>query len=148
MHRRKIESIYSVPSTWEKILYFLEKSNSSLKFVRQINSGGELLSSKIVTKMQKFFPKAKIFNFYGPTEFTINSTFIFINKNKIKHNHQIKDKENNITIGQPLPNINYKIEKKNKFDRYGELMLSGPHTKGYINSVKIISNLSVQKNIT
>ena len=137
LHRRKIESIYSVPSTWEKILYFLEKSNSSLKFVRQINSGGELLSSKIVTKMQKFFPKAKIFNFYGPTEFTINSTFIFINKNKIKHNHQIKDKENNITIGQPLPNINYKIEKKNKFDRYGELMLSGPQLmKGYINSSK------------
>ena len=107
-----------------------------MKFVRQINSGGELLSSKIVTKMQKFFPKAKIFNFYETTEFTINSTFIFINKNKIKQIIKLRIKKN-ITIGQPLPNINYKIEKKNKFDRYGELMLSGPQLmKGYINSSK------------
>jgi D-alanine--poly(phosphoribitol) ligase subunit 1 len=136
MTRRKVEAIYSVPSTWEKIIYLIESRKIKINFLKYLNSGGELLNINLINKMRKYFPRAKITNFYGPTEFTVNATFLEIEQKLIK-SKKIIDEYGNLSIGKPLPNTKVKILKKNSSDQYGELLLSGPQImKGYINSKK------------
>ena len=128
----KIESIYCVPSTWEKIIKIWnlmdDKQNN---FIKQINSGGEILTYDLFKGLEKFSPKSKKYNFYGPTEFTINTHYQKLeNKKKLFHN-------NNATIGKLFANISYKIVKNKKSDKFGELLLCGQQmTHGYINSIK------------
>lgn len=131
---RKVEAIYAVPSTWEKIIYLIEKRKIKINSLKYLNSGGELLNIKLVKKMKKYFPKAKIINFYGPTEFTINATWLEVSEKLLK-NKSILDEHGNLSIGKPLPNVKIKILKKDASDYYGELYLNGPQImKGYINS--------------
>ena len=77
-------------------------------------------------EIQKLIKNVDIYNFYGPTEFTINSFF-----------HKIKKKFNynkNIPIGKPIPGIKFILEKKTGLDEQ-ELFLSGAQLMlGYINS--------------
>ena len=88
LEERKAESIYVVPSTLEKIINFLGKyKNVNLKHLKQLNCGGEILSYNLLKKIKKKIPKAKIYNFYGPTEFTINATCYKVDiKKKTKKN--------------------------------------------------------------
>ena len=133
LEKRKVESIYAVPTAWQNII-----SSGTLigkkkfPFIKQINSGGETLSKDLVKKLQKFAPNAKIYNFYGPTEFTINS-----------HTSEIKNKKNlfykgNATIGKCLRGVNYELINKRKLKNNiieGELVLTGKQLmEGYINS--------------
>lgn len=140
LEKRKIQSIYAVPTMWEKIILMAEQFKKKYEFVKNINCGGEILTKTLFEKILKIFPKAKIINFYGPTEFTINSTFCVLNK-KISKN--LIDKNNNISIGKPLKGVTIKIKNGNK-KNYGELLLSGKQNMlGYINSnvnKKIIIN--------
>lgn len=144
MMRRKVEAIYSVPSTWEKIIYLIENRKMKIHFLKYLNSGGELLNIRLVKKMKKYFPKSKIINFYGPTEFTINATFLEIDQ-KLLNSKKIIDEFGNISIGKPLPNTKIKILKKNPSDQYGELLLGGSQImKGYIN-IKKNFKMNIQK---
>ena len=132
LEKRKTESIYAVPTAWQNIIETGKKINKKkFLFIKQINSGGETLSKSLYLRLKKFAPNAKIFNFYGPTEFTINS-----------HNSEIKLKNDyfyrgNATIGSCLYGVNYKLLNpiyfKNKI--IGELALSGKQLmEGYVNS--------------
>lgn len=127
INSRKAESIYVVPSTLNKIIEFSKKIGiSHFKSVRQINSGGEELKPQTVTQIKKIFKNIKFFNFYGPTEFTINSTCFELNLAK-------KYKE--IPMGKPLPGVKCLIvDKKNIESSKGELLLSGQQRMlGYVN---------------
>ena len=140
LEKRKTQSIYAVPTMWEKIVLIAEQFKKRYNFVKNINSGGEILSKTLCDRILKVFPKALIINFYGPTEFTINATFCIVNKNL---NKNLTDQNNNISIGKPLKNVKIKIQTKNN-KNYGELLLSGNQNMlGYINSnlnKKIIIN--------
>ena len=99
-------------------------------FIKQINSGGELLLEVYIKRLKKFAPKSKIYNFYGPTEFTINS-----------HCTEILDKKKlflngNATIGKALPDVKTKFLYNHKVNnKFGELLLSGNQIMdGYVNS--------------
>ncbi len=128
LENRRVESVYAVPSMWENICFFANMQNKKYSFIKQINSGGEIFSYQLFKKIKKMAPKAKIFNFYGPTEFTINSTCSELTSKKLSKNELI-DENLNFTIGQPLPGVKIKILKN------GELLLSGnQHMQGYINS--------------
>jgi long-subunit acyl-CoA synthetase (AMP-forming) len=127
IEKRKIESIYVVPSTLKKIIQFANKyKDFKINSLKQINCGGEILEQKNVREIQKLIKNVDIYNFYGPTEFTINSFF-----------HKIKKKFNynkNIPIGKPIPGIKFILEKKTGLDEQ-ELFLSGAQLMlGYINS--------------
>lgn len=131
LENRKIESIYAVPSAWKQILSTgnLFKKNK-FKFIKQINSGGELLTFNLFKNLKKFAPKAKIYNFYGPTEFTINSHCGEINNSK-------DFLKGSATIGKCLPGTNFYLINKRKEKNLvlGELALSGNQImSGYINS--------------
>ena len=76
--------------------------------VKQINCGGEKLSIALINDTRKIFKDVKIYNFYGPTEFTVNSTFYALNKSK-----SLKE----IPIGKVLPGIEYIIKKEKNSNR-------------------------------
>lgn len=139
---KKIESIYAVPTLWEKIILICKNLHLKFNFVKNINSGGEIFKLRQYKSLKKIFPMANFINFYGPTEFTINATFCFINKQNIKY---LIDSHNNFSIGKPLNNVKVKIIKNSRKNNWGELALSGNQLMlGYSNSdnknVKKIEN--------
>ena len=131
MNLHKPEAIYAVPTTWRKIIDIGKKlSKHSFKFVKQINSGGEALHKSLVKDLFKFFPKSKILNLYGPTEFTVNVTHFYVTK-KNYINYDI------MPIGKKLKNVNLLI-KRDKIKAQGELLISGRQQMiGYLNNVKV-----------
>lgn len=128
LEERKAESIYVVPSTLEKFIDILKRfKNINLDHLKQLNCGGEILPFNLVKKISKKIPNAKIFNFYGPTEFTINSTYFEVKKNM--------SQKTTIPIGKPLPGNKYYIKTNKKKNRdFGELYLTGKQKMlGYVN---------------
>ena len=99
LEERKAESIYVVPSTLEKIINFLGSYKTiNLKHLKQLNCGGEILFYNLLKKIKNKIPNAKIYNFYGPTEFTINATCYEVDMKK--------KQSKTIPIGKLLPEIN------------------------------------------
>eukprot|EP00833_Pecoramyces_ruminatium_P001157 jgi/Orpsp1_1/1175189/evm.model.c7180000052945.1 len=122
----EIDFIKATP-TRIKLLIENGSFRKALKNVKSIGLGGEELSIKLCKKI-KMYSDCKIYNEYGPTECTINST--------------IKDASNNktekITIGKPL--CNSKIYILNKYKNpvpigvEGEIYIGGYGVgKGYLN---------------
>lgn len=129
LSKYKINSLYVVPSTLRKIVHFFQNNKDyNLLNTTQINCGGEELQYKLVKDAKKIFKKADFYNFYGPTEFTINSTYHKINLKRVYNSETIP-------IGKPLPNIKYIIKKNKNNDKYGELLLNGHQLMhGYTNA--------------
>tara|TARA_B110000259_G_scaffold156796_1_gene178486 strand:+ start:147 stop:1553 length:1407 start_codon:yes stop_codon:yes gene_type:complete len=120
IEENKAESIYLVPSAIDKLLEFSKKIKiNNLNSIKQINLGGEMFSVNLLSKIKKFFRGAKIYNFYGPTEFTVN---VFC------HEINLKKKYKEIPIGKPLAGISTLIKN-------GELYLHGKQKMlGYVNN--------------
>lgn len=131
LEKRRVESIYAVPTAWKNIIKTGSLMNKKkFSFIKQINSGGELFTKSLYKKIKKFAPKSKIYNFYGPTEFTINSHCAEISgKKKLFLN-------GNATIGKALPDVDSKfLYNHNINNKFGELLLSGNQIMdGYVNS--------------
>lgn len=123
---RNVESIYLVPTTLKRLILLVKKLDLSfVSSVKQINSGGEKLSVSLVNEARKIFKGVKIYNFYGPTEFTVNSTIHALHKNE-----RLKE----IPIGKVLPGVKYLIKKEKKNSDRGELLLAGKQLmRGYLN---------------
>ena len=130
LEKRKIESVYAVPSAWNAILYYAIAEKKDYSFIKYINSGGEILNLQLYKKIKKIAPHSIVHNFYGPTEFTINTHYQKVeNKKNLFHN-------NIATVGKLFSNISYKLVKNKKEDKFGELLLNGHQmTQGYINSI-------------
>jgi len=123
--RRNVESIYLVPTTLKRLILLVKKLNLSfVSSVKQVNCGGEKLSVALINDTRKIFKDIKIYNFYGPTEFTVNSTFY-----ALKNSKSLKE----IPIGKVLPGVKYLIKKEKNSNR-GELFLAGKQLMaGYLN---------------
>ena len=115
----KVESIYLVPSALDKFLDFSKKVGiNNLKSIKQINLGGERFNVELLAKIKKYLQPIKVYNFYGPTEFTVNS---------MCHEVNMKRKYEEIPIGKPLPGVFTKLKNN-------ELYLSGNQKMlGYVN---------------
>ncbi|MPY86021.1 MAG: AMP-binding protein [Actinophytocola sp.] len=64
--------------------------------VRYVCSGGETLSNNLLARLFRTFPRARIFNFYGPTEASIDATY---------WECKSPTESNRIPIGVPIPNV-------------------------------------------
>ncbi|OEK08543.1 AMP-dependent synthetase [Flavivirga aquatica] len=100
--------------------------------VRYCSFGGGALYNDIIEDWSKCIPNSKTFNYYGPTENTIYSSYYKLNKNSSLN----KTHNGVITIGQPLNNVLYTIVDKSNQEipigESGELVLaSGQLTPGY-----------------
>ncbi len=119
-----VEMMQTTPSRMQLILLD-EKSNVTLRNVKEIMIGGEPLSPALL-KSIKAVTSARIYNMYGPTETTVWSTV-----KELTH-------EEKITIGRPIANTQVYILDKNgypvTFGVTGELCIAGDGlARGYYN---------------
>lgn len=100
------------------------------RYVNKLLVGGDILSIKHVNRLIKMCPNVNIYDAYGPSENTTNSTTYCINKKIVKKA---------IPIGKPISNSYcYVLDKKNRLLPYGvegQLCVSGDGlAEGYINN--------------
>ncbi|MEL6557228.1 MAG: amino acid adenylation domain-containing protein [Bacteroidota bacterium] len=98
--------------------------------VRLISFGGDQLESELLDAFRDY--KVQIFNAYGPTEYTVNTTLADLTS------------ENVVTIGKPIDNTyTYILDKYLKpvpVLSHGELYISGAGiAKGYLNQEELTS---------
>ena len=120
------------------ILHYLKPYFKSIQLnsLRYNTLGGDSLNKNIILEWQKCVPNAKIYNFYGPTEATINTFYYKID------NQNTKNENNIIAIGKPFGDTKAIIIDKNNqiinTQKKGELCLAGKQISiGYINNSEL-----------
>lgn len=92
---------------------------------------GETLPHTLAFTLHEDFPAAIVYNTYGPTEATVATTLVEITK-------EILDKYNPLPVGYPKPDCEIFIEKENKEDNEGEIIIVGEHVSmGYFNNEEL-----------
>lgn len=124
----------TVLSLVPSIIHYLRPYFSEINApqVRYCSFGGGALYNNIIDDWHKCLPNSKIFNYYGPTENTIYSSYYTINKDCTLN----KTYNDIISIGKPLNNTTYIIidgtNNEVNEGETGELALSsGQLTPGY-----------------
>lgn len=105
---------------------------SCIRDFREIGMGGDVLSEKLLARVQEL-TRARIINFYGPTEITVCATYIDVSDAKVP------------SIGKPMPNVRTYIldEHKNPvpIGVPGELYIGGPGvSRGYLNKAELTAD--------
>lgn len=115
------------PITWVKstpsLLACLRPFFSSfhLPGIKHFHFGGEALPADMVTEWRRCVPNAEISNGYGPTETTVTATFF-----KCPPGEPLKEKNNVVSIGQPLKGVEINIQKTTDGkEATGELYIGG-----------------------
>lgn len=126
---QKLTVLTMVPSIINYLRPYFSEINAP--DVRYCSFGGGALHSDIAKEWSDCLPNCKIFNYYGPTEFTVYSGFYPYNKETHVKNHN-----GIIAIGTPQKNTVYLIVNENNEEVdenvTGELCLGGPQiTLGY-----------------
>ncbi len=123
-----------VPSIINYLRPYFPEINA--KSVRYCSFGGGALHDDIAKEWSNCLPNCKIFNYYGPTEFTVYSGFYPYDKDT-----HTKAYNGVISIGKPQKDTLYLVVNKNNEEvaigEAGELCLAGPQiTPGYWNNDK------------
>lgn len=123
-------SILNLPPAFGHTIqhYSDNEKDRFFSFVRLISFGGDQLESEVLDAFRSY--KVQIFNAYGPTEYTVNTTLADLTN------------ENEVTIGKPIPNTYTYILDKNMKPvpvlAHGELFISGAGlAKGYLNQEEL-----------
>lgn len=91
--------------------------------------GGENLTSKVLGQIYRASPSSTVYNVYGPTEATVDSTFYKCGRKDIELSR--------IPIGKPIYNVEVKIKNDNQIcgiGQIGEIVISGEGLSlGYTN---------------
>lgn len=113
-----INSWVSTPSFIEMCSIYGEFNFNLLPNLSKIILAGEVLTKKLVEKLNKKFPKAKIINGYGPSEITILTTACEITK-------EMLNESDNLPIGKVIEEATYWIDKQGHSleDDEGELVV-------------------------
>jgi amino acid adenylation domain-containing protein len=126
---QKLTVLTMVPSIINYLRPYFSEINAT--DVRYCSFGGGALHSDIAKEWSECLPNCKIFNYYGPTEFTVYSGFYPYHK----ETHQ-KAHNGIIAIGKPQKDTLYLVVDQNNqevpLNITGELCLGGPQiTPGY-----------------
>ncbi|MBP2832008.1 AMP-binding protein [Aquimarina sp. U1-2] len=126
---KKLTVLTMVPSIINYLRPYFSEINAP--DVRYCSFGGGALHSDIAKEWSACLPNSKIFNYYGPTEFTVYSGFY-------PYHPETHTKAHNgvIAIGTPQKNTSYLVvdvnNKEVPLGTPGELCLAGPQmTPGY-----------------
>ncbi|MBQ6908938.1 MAG: AMP-binding protein, partial [Synergistaceae bacterium] len=116
MKETKTDLFQATPS---RLLTLLESQDfrEALSQCKVIICAGEKYPQHLLNKLQTEYPKARIFNTYGPTEITVSS-----NIRELTH-------DDAVTVGRPLPNVKEFIVDSDgnelPFGVVGELYIGG-----------------------
>ncbi|CAF1082413.1 unnamed protein product [Adineta steineri] len=122
LNGKQVSYLSCVPSYADILLEFLQShSISSLSSMRTVAVGGEASTVQLIDKLYTYLPQdGFVWNGYGPSETTVDSTIYVIGRNI----HMIS-----IPMGRPL--LNYRCMIMNEYlqpsitDEEGELFLGG-----------------------
>ena len=108
--------------------YSATEKKKFFEMVRLISFGGDQLEAELIDAFRNY--NVQIFNAYGPTEYTVNTTLADLTK------------ENAVTIGKPIDNTYTYILDKNLKPvpvlSHGELFISGAGiARGYLNQEEL-----------
>jgi D-alanine--poly(phosphoribitol) ligase subunit 1 len=112
--------------------------------IRKFWLAGETLAPEIATGLMKRFPKAELWNAYGPTEATVVTTSVQITAEMIT-------KYNPLPIGYPMPGSQILIHdregKSVAAGERGEIIIVGPNVSiGYINRPDLTARVFFELN--
>ncbi|WP_025739891.1 AMP-binding protein [Aquimarina pacifica] len=129
IEEQKLTVLTMVPSIINYLRPYFSEINAT--DVRYCSFGGGALYKDIAKEWSACLPNSKIFNYYGPTEFTVYSGFYPYHKDT----HQ-KAYNGIIAIGTPQKDTSYLIVNEDNeevaINVMGELCLAGPQiTPGY-----------------
>ncbi len=129
INKHKLTVLTMVPS----IINYLKPYFSEIHApeVRYCSFGGGALYSDIVSEWSNCIPNCQIFNYYGPTEYTVYSGYY-----AYQNSFAEKDYNGIISIGKPLTNVQYIVVDEKNIEVpcgvTGELCLGGAQlTPGY-----------------
>ncbi|MBW1296536.1 AMP-binding protein [Aquimarina litoralis] len=129
INEEKLTVLTMVPSIINYLRPYFGEINAP--DVRYCSFGGGALHSDIAKEWSDCLPNCKIFNYYGPTEFTVYSGFYPYHKETATKSHN-----GIIAIGTPQKDTLYLVVNENNEEvpvgETGELCLGGPQiTPGY-----------------
>jgi len=112
-------SVLNISVSAFRILQNYLIKHENFKFLKIVMSGGMPMTKQIVNQYKKFFPNAKIINFYGCTE----------NSPRISHFHinsYTKNNQSYFPVGKALEGVKIKINRlKNYNSKTGLVFISG-----------------------
>ncbi len=119
-------------------------SEAMLPHIRKFWFCGETLAPEVVAGLLKRFPKAEVWNTYGPTEATVATTSIQITE-------EVLAKYQPLPVGRAKPGTQVVVHDKAgqpvTGGERGEIVIAGPNVSvGYINQAALNSNAFFELN--
>ena len=137
IEKNKITKLNAPPALLNEIVRHFNENKISIdsSSLKHLVSGGDKLSTSIAEQCLKLFPNTLLHNTYGPTECTIDSTHLVMDKDF---------KSEVMTIGYPIPNTQvYILDNNEKLlpkAAIGEICIGGDGlAKGYLNRPDLTS---------
>lgn len=127
----EVTSLQCVPTLLKALLSYSEFL--SCDSLMEVYCGGEALTKKLALEFKKYLAPRHLVNLYGPTECTINASYLAVDLNNLETYPDI------IPIGIPVKNTNLLIlndsGKPAKKNEVGEICISGAQlSPGYHNN--------------
>ena len=128
--RSHVTTWVSTPSFAQMCLVETTFRDTMLPHVRRFLFCGETLSPQTAARLRERFPRADIWNMYGPTEATVATTSLLINAEVL---HQYSP----LPVGRPMPGTQVTIVdqagKPVPPGERGEILIAGPNVSpGYL----------------
>jgi D-alanine--poly(phosphoribitol) ligase subunit 1 len=128
--RSKITTWVSTPSFAQMCLVEATFGEAMLPHARRFLFCGETLAWQTAARLRERFPRAEIWNMYGPTEATVATTSVLINDEVL---HQYSP----LPVGRPMPGTQLAIVdqagKPVSPGERGEILIAGPNVSpGYL----------------
>jgi D-alanine--poly(phosphoribitol) ligase subunit 1 len=142
--RSKVTVWVSTPSFARLCLMDSNFNESMLPHVRKFWFCGETLAPEIAASLLERFPKAEVWNTYGPTEAAVATTSIQITKDVIA-------KYRPLPVGKPKPGTVVEVHAQDgrttAGGERGEIIIAGPNVSvGYVNQAEATAKAFFQLN--
>jgi D-alanine--poly(phosphoribitol) ligase subunit 1 len=128
----------STPSFAQMCLFEEKFAEPMLPRLRRFLFCGETLTAQTAAQLLKRFPKAQLWNMYGPTEATVATTSIRIDP-------AILEQYSPLPVGRVMPGTEIFLESKNDHsgsaNERGEIIIAGPNVSpGYVGRPDLTAN--------
>lgn len=132
LSQHSITTIYTTPTIYSLLIEYGFPEKYNLSSLKNVLCAGEVLSGKLAESLKNIFPKASIYNLYGPTETNVCTFY------KLDHREKYSSKE--VPIGKVCAGYVAKLnptseflEKEIKNEKVSLLNVKGPGLmKGYL----------------
>lgn len=131
----RVQNWVSTPSFAQMCLAERKFGATMLNDVQRFLFCGETLSPTVAQQLLERFPRAQVWNTYGPTEATVATTSVEITL-------QVLEQYNTLPVGFPKPDTRILIydahDNPTQEDRQGEIIIVGPNVSpGYLNAPEL-----------